>query len=249
MLTIISPAKNMRTDRSGTKPLSLPVFLENAQAIHGVLAQYAPWDLQGLMGLNPTLAEDCFDRNLHMRFDLSGTSAVEAYDGIQYKYMNPFTFSARAKSFAQGHLRILSGMYGVLRPYDSICEYRLEMQTKLSVGGSRNLYDFWGSLLAQELLREDHTILNLASNEYAKCIRPYLGPQDRFITCTFQVFHKGRYKVQATAAKMARGMMARYLMTRGIDDPLEARGFCEGGYAFAPEASSSKEFVFRRNGA
>ncbi len=248
MITIISPAKNMRIDRNGTKPLSLPVYSGRSQEIHSVLSQYTPWDLQVLMGLNAKLADDCFDRNLHMKFDLLGTSAVEAYDGIQYKYMNPFTFSAKARAFAQEHLRILSGMYGVLKPYDSIYEYRLEMQTRLSVGHARDLYDFWGALLYEEVRRDGHIILNLASNEYAKAIRKYLHPNDRFLTCTFQVFHKGKYKVQATAAKMARGLMVRYLMTQGIDDPSQVRGFCDGGYQFAPEASSENELVFRRDG-
>ncbi len=249
MFTIISPAKNMKLHPDGTPPMSLPVFLSDARTVNGILRQYSPSDLQSLMRINEKLAADSFERNLMMRFDQNGTSAVETYDGIQYKYMDPHTFSAKDKEFAQEHLRILSGVYGLLKPYDSIYEYRLEMQTKLFVGGCKDLYTFWNSRLYQQLApkEEPAVFLNLASDEYGKCIRTHLKPRDRFVTCLFQVYHKGAWKVQATAAKMARGRMVRYLVQNRIDTPDGASGFAADGWTFVPEASDRETFVFRKS--
>jgi len=217
MITIISPAKNMKPRREGTSPLTLPVFLDRAEEINQVLRQYSPLDLQVLMRINEKLATDSFERNQLMNFDINGTSAVETYDGIQYKYMDPHTFSAGTRAFAQEHLRILSGVYGALRPYDSIYEYRLEMMTKISVAGKKDLYTYWSDALYEQLKADmgnkaSFIVFNLASEEYGKCIRSHLKPGDRFVTVLFQVNHKGTWKVQATAAKMARGQMVRYII-------------------------------------
>lgn len=246
MITILSPAKNMKLHPEGTPPCSVPFFLSDVRAIQEVLRLYSPFDLQTLMSINEKLAADSFDRNLMMHFDENGTSAVETYDGIQYKYMDPHTFTSAEQQFAQEHLRILSGLYGVLRPYDSIYEYRLEMQTKLSVSGSKNLYAYWGSRLYEHLAPSPAIILNLASEEYAKCIRSHLRPEDRMVTCLFQVFHKGNWKVQATAAKMARGQMVRYLVQNRIDAPEDAAGFAVDGWKFVPDASTRETFVFQK---
>lgn len=257
MITIISPAKNMKLHPEGTPPVSVPAFLAEARTIHEVLRTYSPSDLQSLMRINEKLSTDSFERIALMQFDQTGTSAVETYDGIQYKYMEPLSFSARTRAFAQEHLRIISGFYGVVRPYDSIFEYRLEMQTKLSVKGQKDLYAFWGDKLYEQLRKEMYTgsgvpdetpliILNLASEEYGKCIRTHLTAHDHFITCLFQVYHKGSWKVQATAAKMARGQMVRYIMENRIDTPEGAAGFSSDGWEFEPDISTRNLFVFRK---
>ena len=276
MITIISPAKNMKVDRLGTKPLTLPCFVDEAQEIWGELKKFLPEDLQILMKINDKLADDSFDRIQHMKFDMEGTSAVETYDGIQYKYMNPQTFSEEGKAFAQAHLRVLSGLYGVVRPYDSIYEYRLEMLTKLPVGGCKNLYEFWGRKLYERLIgeldgtmacdvendvkiwetcqknasllcgknKEGRVILNLASDEYGKTIRKYLKAPYRMVTCHFKTYSKGKYKVLATAAKMARGSMVRYICENQIDDLEKIKEFDWEGYRFEESLSTLDEFVF-----
>ena len=257
MITIISPAKNMKPHPEGTAPVSMPAFLTETRAIHEILRGYSPSDLQGLMHINEKLSVDSFERIQLMKFDQTGTSAVETYDGIQYKYMHPLTFSCDEQAFAQEHLRILSGLYGTLRPYDSIFEYRLEMQTKLSVGGHKDLYAFWGNKLYEQIRREIHKdsgapeetplmILNLASEEYGKCIRAHLSAGDRFTTCLFQVYHKENWKVQATAAKMARGQMVRYIVENRIDTPEGAADFSADGWKFVPEESSGEIMIFRK---
>ena len=256
MITIISPAKNMKVDRKGTKPFTLPYFIEEAKDIHKELGKMMPEDLQILMKINDKLADDSFDRIQHMRFDMDGTAAIETYDGIQYKYMNPQTFTEDAREFCQNHLRVLSGLYGVVRPYDSIYEYRLEMLTKMAVctvseGVSyKNLYEFWGRKLYEQLIKElqgKPVILNLASDEYGKTIKKYVKEPYRMITCHFKVYSKGQYKVQATAAKMARGSMVRYICENGIDDPEEVKGFNWEGYRFEESLSSPAEYVFLKD--
>lgn len=250
MITIISPAKNMKVDREGTKPVTLPFYTEEAKDIWKELKQYMPADLQVLMKINDNLAEDSFDRIQHMKFDMEGTSAIETYDGIQYKYMNPHTFSDEAKQFAQEHIRVLSGLYGVVRPYDSIYEYRLEMLTKMSVNGSKNLYDFWGKKLYERLIDEmagEKVILNLASDEYGKTIKKYLKEPYRMITCHFKVYSKGSYKTLATAAKMARGSMVKYICENEIDNPENLKRFDWEGYHFEESLSTWDNYVFLQN--
>ena len=256
MITIISPAKNMKVDREGTAPCTLPFFLEEAKDIWGELRKMMPADFQILMKINDKLADDSFDRIQHMKFDMNGTSAIETYDGIQYKYMNPQTFTDEAKAFAQNHVRVLSGFYGVVRPYDSIYEYRLEMLTKLAVHSSedekdyKNLYDFWGRKLYDCLLDEmegQPVILNLASDEYGKTIKKYVKVPYRMITCHFKVYSKGQYRVQATAAKMARGSMVRYICENGIDNPEDIKEFDWDGYRYEETLSGSNEYVFLKD--
>lgn len=263
MITIISPAKNMKPEQIANletelksktisisekekRSLTLPVYLEQAKEIITVLRKYSPWDLQELMKINESLAMDSADRNITIQFDKNGYPALELYHGIQYKYMRPRDFSEAEKEFAQKHIRILSGAYGILKPYDSIYEYRLEMMTKLHVNGYKNLYEYWNHLLYDDITSETNCIINLASEEYSKCVKKYLRPTDRFITCIFKVYHKGKYKVLATAAKMARGAMVRYIVENKIDEPELLKNFDEDGYTFQANLSSDTEYVFHQ---
>lgn len=247
MITIISPAKNMKVDRQGTKPETLPYFLEEAKEIGEELKKLSPLDLQLLMKINEKLAEDSFDRIQTMKWDMEGTSAVETYDGIQYKYMDSKTFSDTAKAFARNHLRILSGLYGVVRPYDSIYEYRLEMLTKLPVGEMKNLYTYWNRKIHDRLIEElegERIVLNLASDEYGKTVRKYIEEPYKMVTCVFKTYSKGKHKVLATAAKMARGSMVRYICENQIDDIEGVKKFDWEGYRYEKSLSSEEELVF-----
>ncbi|MDO4556224.1 MAG: peroxide stress protein YaaA [Lachnospiraceae bacterium] len=254
MIAIISPAKNMKIQEDGTPPMSVPIFLQEAGEIWGELRKCFPLDLQELMKISETLSEDSFDRIQAMKWDEAGTCAIETYDGIQYKYMDPLHFSAEAKAFAKNHVRILSGMYGVLQPYDSIYEYRLEMGTRLSVNESKNLYDFWKDKLYRELEEElrdsrihktgEPVILNLASEEYGKIIKKYRKDPVRIVTCHFKTYSKGKYRVLATAAKMARGSMIRYLSMNQMDDLEGVKSFDWNGYCYEEALSTPEEYVF-----
>lgn len=247
MITIISPAKNMKVDRLGTKPETLPYFVDESKEIWTELKKLNPLELQVLMKINEKLAEDSFDRIQAMKWDMEGTAAVETYDGIQYKYMNPATFSEEGKAFAKDHLRILSGLYGVVRPYDSIYEYRLEMLTKLPVGEAKNLYGYWGRKIHDQLIREltgEKVVLNLASDEYGKTVKKYIEEPYQMVTCIFKTYSKGKHKVLATAAKMARGSMVRYVCEKQIDTIEDVKKFDWEGYRYEESLSTKEELVF-----
>ena len=139
------------------------------------------------------------------------TPALLAYDGIQYTYMAPAVFEDGQFDYVQEHLRILSGFYGVVKPLDGVVPYRLEMQAKAAVSGHKNLYDFWGDSLYQEVMDESGILINLASKEYSKCIEKYLRPEDRYITCIFGELEGGRVVQKGVYAKMARGEMVRFM--------------------------------------
>jgi hypothetical protein len=167
-----------------------------------------------------------------------------AYDGIQYQYMAPETFTASMIDYVQQNLRILSGFYGVLSPLDGIVPYRLEMQARLQIGGAKNLYDFWGSCLYQSVRSEDGIIINIASNEYSRAVKQYLCPGDRMITCVFGEIKGTKIVQKGVYAKMARGGMVRFLAQTGAVSPEQMKEFCMFGYRYCPSRSDETEYVF-----
>ena len=173
------------------------------------------------------------------------TPAIISYEGIQYQYMSPMVFSEECLDYVQKHLRILSGFYGVLKPFDGVTPYRLEMQAKASVGSFKDLYEYWGDSLYQELTSDgDHVILNLASKEYSKCIEKYAGNDDLFVTCVFGELIDGKVIQKGTLAKMARGEMVRFLAENQVDTLDGVKQFQGLGYQFFEELSSEKEYIF-----
>ena len=172
------------------------------------------------------------------------TPALLAYDGIQYTYMAPAVFEDGQFDYVQEHLRILSGFYGVVKPLDSVVSYRLEMQAKAAVDGHKNLYDFWGDSLYQEVMDESGILINLASKEYSKCIEKYLRPEDRYITCIFGEPEGGRVVQKGVYAKMARGEMVRFMAGIHAEEPEQIKAFDWSGYHFDEDRSSDTEYVF-----
>ena len=172
------------------------------------------------------------------------TPAILSYEGIQYRYMAPGVFTQDCLDYIQGHLFILSGFYGVLRPFDGITPYRLEMQAKLVTSGHEDLYGFWGDRLYRQVTEEDRVILNLASQEYARCVFPFLKPGDNFVTCIFAERKQGKIIQKGTLAKMARGEMVRFLAETKAQQPEDAIAFDRLGFRYHEELSREKEFVF-----
>lgn len=246
MRIIISPAKQMRTDFESMAPVGLPVYLEEANALLTLLRTKNLDELQKLWCCNEAIAALNYERLQKMDLEAAATSAIEAYDGIQYKYMAPGVFENGEFSYVQEHLRILSGFYGVVKPLDAVTPYRLEMQAKLKIGKSKNLYDYWQDKIYKEVLDESRIIINLASKEYSKCIEKYLQPQDIYITCVFGEIANGKVVQKGVYAKMARGEMVRYLAERGIVDVEAVKGFNYLNYSFSGEHSKANEFVFLR---
>lgn len=244
MRIIISPAKKMNVDEDTFLPEGNPVFLEEAGELMRWVRGLSYGEAKKLWNCNDKLAELNFERFREMNLERNLTPALIAYEGIQYQYMAPMVFTENAWKYVQGHLRILSGFYGVLKPMDGVTPYRLEMQAKAKVSGTKNLYEFWGDKLYREVMDEDRCVLNLASKEYSRCIESYLQPEDRFLTCIFGELKEEKVIQKGTQAKMARGEMVRYMAETGVEDPEQLKSFDRLSYRFHSELSSENEYVF-----
>lgn len=244
MRIIVSPAKKMRTDSDSFPVESLPVFLSDTEKIIDILKQMPDPALQKLWKCNDSIAQENILRLKTMDLHHNLTPAILAYEGIQYRYMAPNVFTGKAMEYVQKHLRILSGLYGILRPFDGVTPYRLEMQAKLSVDGKKDLYSFWDNRLAQNLLSETDCILNLASKEYSIAVSRHLPNTVRFITFIFGEEKNGKIIEKGTMCKMARGEMVRYLAENQIDTPEGARGFHGLGFCFDELRSNENTYVF-----
>jgi cytoplasmic iron level regulating protein YaaA (DUF328/UPF0246 family) len=200
MRVIISPAKRMTVDTDSLSVRSLPAFLEQTEELFRELQSKSPEELQKLWKCNGQIAALNIERLRQMDLHQTLTPAVLAYEGIQYQYMAPNVFTNREYDYIQAHLRILSGFYGVLRPFDGVVPYRLEMQAKLKIREAKDLYSYWNNKLAEHIFDETDCIINLASKEYSVCISKYLRPGIRFITCVFgeekdgKIIEQGRHR-------------------------------------------------------
>ena len=247
MKIIISPAKKMRTDTDTLPPGGFPVFLEKTERLLLKLREFSFGELQALFGANEGITRENLERFASMDLRAARTPALLSYVGIQYQYMAPQVFTDTQWEYVCGHLRILSGFYGILRPDDRVSPYRLEMQAPLSVDGKKDLYAYWGGDIYRELTREDGQILNLASREYSRCVESFLTPEVSMTTCVFGEPQNGKVRVKGTYAKMARGEMVRWLSLNQIERVEDARDFGELGYRYAPELSGEREYVFLRD--
>lgn len=244
MRIMISPAKKMRKEEYGFSPEGLPLFLEQAETLKAVLQKMTYGELKTLWKCNDSIAEENVQRLLHMDLHRNLTPALFSYEGIQYQYMAPGVFETSQLSYVQEHLRILSGLYGLLRPFDGVALYRLEMQARLQVNGYKTLYQFWDRRIAEQLASETNLVLNLASEEYSKAVVPYLPDTVRLLTCTFGEKRNEKIVEKGTLCKMARGRMVRWLAEQGITDFERIPEFCELGYRFCPDHSTEKHYVF-----
>lgn len=244
MKIIISPAKKMRVDTDSFAVSGMPEFLKDACILMKKIRSLSFAEVRELWKCNDRIAELNYDRFQHMELEQGLTPAVMAYDGLQYQHMAPGVFTAEALSYLAEHLRILSGFYGLLGPFDGVVPYRLEMQAKLSVNGCEDLYDFWGRRLYKTLLDEDRVIVNLASREYAQCIAKYVTSKDRFLTIVFGELADGKLKQKGTIAKMARGEMVRFMAEHQVHGFAQIKEFRELGFSFSEELSSEEKYVF-----
>lgn len=172
------------------------------------------------------------------------TPAILAFEGIQYQYMAPGVFQTDEYAYLEKHLRILSGFYGMLRPFDGVVPYRLEMQAKLKGDKLNSLYEFWNSKLADKLFSESGCILNLASKEYSKCISDYLNENIRFVTCVFGEMIGKKVIEKGTLVKMARGEMVRFMAENKIEDVEDIKSFNRLNYVFEDHLSDKNTYVF-----
>lgn len=244
MRIIISPAKKMNTDRDSLPWRNLPRFLPRTELLRARLREMEYGELKALWRCNDQIAKLNAERLQAMDLRRDLTPAILSYEGIQYRCMAPGVFTDWELAYMEEHLRILSGFYGLLRPFDGVTPYRLEMQARLSTREGKDLYQFWGSSIADSLFRESRCVLNLASREYSRCVSPYLPEGTSFLTCVFAERNGGRLVEKGTLCKMARGEMVRYLAEHRIEDPARVREFRRLGYGYVPEESGPDTYVF-----
>ncbi len=254
MLILLSPAKALDYE---TPPhvatCTQPAYLDRSAELIEQLRQLSPAEIAELMHLSDSLARLNFQRYAEWSLPFTpdnAKQAVLAFDGDVYDGLSARTLSAEDLDFAQQHVRILSGLYGLLRPLDLMQPYRLEMGTKFANRAGKDLYAFWGETLLAAINAEldaqaQPVAVNLASEEYFKAAigRKFAG---RLIQPVFEDWKNGQYKIISFYAKRARGLMTRYQVLKRLSDPEDLKGFDSEGYAYAPEVSDETKWVFRR---
>lgn len=244
MKIIISPAKKMNVDTDSFEVTGIPEFIDHTKILMNKIQSLSLLEAKALWKCNDQLAQLNYERYKDMDLVHRLTPAIIAYEGLQFLHMAPVVFSKQELSYVSEHLRILSGFYGILKPFDGVTPYRLEMQAKLSVNGYKDLYYFWGDLLYQSLAEHDRIIINLASKEYSQCIEKYITSKDRFITIEFGELVDGKVKQKGTLAKMARGEMVRFMAENNISDLNGIKDFHELGFTYSKELSNDAKYVF-----
>lgn len=244
MKMIISPAKKMNADPDGPAPRALPKLLEHTERLRDYLCGRSLQELKQLLVCNEQIAQLNYSRYQTMDLHRNLTPALLAYEGIQYRYMAPRVFTAAEYEYVEAHLRILSGFYGLLRPFDGVTPYRLEMQAKLKTPFCASLYEFWGDTLAMGLTEGDAIVLDLASEEYSRAVRPFLGKNVRCVKAVFGSLSGGNVVEKGVHVKMARGELVRWMAQHRIEAPEEITHFDGLGYSFRQDLSNETTYMF-----
>ncbi|ALU90196.1 hypothetical protein Hrubri_3027 [Herbaspirillum rubrisubalbicans M1] len=254
MLIVLSPAKSLDYDTPPTTDVhTTPAFVPRSAELIEVLKTKSPAEIGSLMGISDQLSVLNVSRyaSWSRKFTTKNAKqAVLAFNGDVYEGLDAASLAAGQLDYLQQHVRILSGLYGMLRPLDLMQPYRLEMGTKLANPLGKDLYAFWGSEITEALngelaAQKTPVLVNLASEEYFKVVKPKLL-KAQVVAPVFEDWKGGKYKIISFYAKRARGLMARYAALKNINQPEKLKAFDLEGYAFAPEASSESSWVFRR---
>ncbi len=250
MIVLLSPAKNLNfKPQSITKRHSQPQFLEDSKRIMHKLQRLTKKQITALMSMNQKLTELNYQRFKEWQLPFTEENAIQslfAFNGEVYNGLKARHLSEGDVLFAQEHVRILSGLHGILRPLDLIQPYRLEMGTHLSVDGKKDLYRFWGNKIIESIKKDNKSdaLVNLASNEYFKAVGK--NHNFRVIQPVFKDLHKGEYKTITIYMKKARGMMTRFIIRERIKNPEDLKHFEEDGYFLNINMSEGDEWVFTR---
>jgi len=254
MLIVVSPAKTLDyTTPPKTKKFTLPDYLDDSAELIHRMREFSSLDISELMKVSTKIADLNFDRfeAWNKKFtEKNAKQAVLAFKGDVYTGLDAESFTAKDFSFAQKHFRMLSGLYGLLRPLDLMQAYRLEMGTKLSTDRGKNLYEFWGDEVTEGLnsqLKKINSkyLINLASNEYFKVVRPKVL-KGEIITPAFKELKNGDYKMIGVYAKKARGLLSRYIIQNQLSDIEDIKSFDVEGYKFNKKVSKGNDWVFTR---
>ncbi|MDE1182703.1 peroxide stress protein YaaA [Paraburkholderia sp.] len=256
MIIVLSPAKSLDYDTPPhIKKHTIPDFVDDAAELIGGLRRLSPQQIGTLMSISDPLAQLNFQRyhDWSTRFDTDNAKqAVLAFNGDVYEGFSAKTLSAADLDYAQNHVRVLSGLYGLLRPLDLLQPYRLEMGTRFANARGKDLYAFWGERITQALntqlkknTKATRVLVNCASEEYFKSVKPKLLDAP-VITPVFQDWKGGRYKIISFHAKRARGLMARFAVENRVNEPEQLKAFDAEGYGFDADASNDSTYIFRR---
>ena len=252
MKLVISPAKSLDFTRSlPTESNSKACFLREAESLNNILRDKSPQELSELMSISSSLGELNYQRNNSWKLPFNSSNsrqAIYAFNGDVYKGIDAYSISQDKIELMQDTVRIISGLYGLLKPLDLIQPYRLEMGTKMPIGSNKNLYEFWKRKLTDSVnqeLKNGEVFLNLASNEYIKAIDTKVL-KSPMITANFKQLKDGNYKTIAIFSKKARGLMTRYIIDSNINSIEGIKGFNSDGYLFTEALSTDKELVFTR---
>jgi cytoplasmic iron level regulating protein YaaA (DUF328/UPF0246 family) len=252
MLIVLSPAKSLDFETPPTTRLqSTPDFLDRSSQLIEVLRGYSPLQLGALMDLSDALSALNVARYASWSRDTGeARQAIMAFNGDVYAGLDARSLKPAQLAYVQASVRILSGLYGVLRPFDLIHPHRLEMGTRLGTPHGKDLYAFWGEEVTRKLNETiaagaAKVLVNLASEEYFRSVRPTLLPVP-VISPVFEDWKNGKYKIISFFAKRARGLMARYAAVKGITDPERLKAFKVDGYRFAKRDSDDRTWIFRR---
>ena len=252
MKLVISPAKSLDFTRSlPTESNSKACFLREAESLNNILRDKSPQELSELMSISSSLGELNYQRNNSWKLPFNSSNsrqAIYAFNGDVYKGIDAYSISQDKIELMQDTVRIISGLYGLLKPLDLIQPYRLEMGTKMPIGSNKNLYEFWKRKLTDSVnqeLKNGEVFLNLASNEYIKAIDTKVL-KSPMITANFKQLKEGNYKTIAIFSKKARGLMTRYIIDNNINSIEGIKGFNSDGYLFAEALSTDKELIFTR---
>jgi cytoplasmic iron level regulating protein YaaA (DUF328/UPF0246 family) len=252
---VVSPAKKMNVVEGPPWPTTTPEHMGRARLLHERLRELNLEQAQDLWRCSDRLAQVNYDRLALTDLDRDLTAAILAYEGIQYQHLAASVLDEDGLTYLEGHLRILSGLYGILRPTDGVVPYRLEMQAHLSMPAhgdepaTADLYAFWGDALATSLARDFELVVNVASVEYAKAVTPHLAHLGiPVLTCLFGSVRPtdGKFVQRATEAKAARGTFVRWCAEHGVEDSCQLRDFCERGYRLSEDRSDEHALVFVR---
>lgn len=248
MLVFISPAKTMKINKIETVECEKPVLEPYNKKVLNVLQELSVSDIQSIMKVNEKIATNTYEKHNSIQFDDAGSPALYTYDGMQYKAMATELFTNDDMIYANEHIRILSGLYGILKPNTSIYPYRLEMQLKLPIDKAKNLYEFWDEPIRKYLQNAESrhkTYVNLASSEYSKVIANFMKQEEiDFVTCTFKVKKGDKLKVESTASKKARGLMVQYIVKNRIEQKDGLRKFNLDGFTYCNVTSTQQEYIF-----
>lgn len=249
MLLLISPAKTLDFEATTIKTHTQPQFLEQSERLIKTLKRYSSKEIQDLMKVSEKIADLNVERyqNFSLPFNPSNAKqAILAFKGDVYQGLSVEDFNEKDLNFAQKHIGILSGLYGLLRPLDLMQPYRLEMGTKLKVDDNKNLYEFWNQSITQQINATGAKhIINLASNEYFKSVQTD-ALEGNLWTVDFKEYKNGKYKIVAFYAKKARGMMCNYVVKNRLEKPEEMKAFDMDDYTFNEELSNDRHYVFTR---